>query len=520
VNATLAEPHSVLHRRGLKPDEWPETYLAALVRMNGVRKPASFDVDRIRSFLPKTAADKGTSYIDDLTMQRCNHGRPQYGALPLPKWASLHRRCAVRYCPICFTEDRYVRTRWRLPQLMVCSRHGCYLKSDAAEPAFTAGIKRRLLVISEATDEEILKEAVCCLPNEFEVCAAVWGPLERAVQLSPHPFPDDEVGELAAWSLLAWRLLERVAQAHVFGVLRAASMGMLANIALMVGALGVSIAPSREGVLCLLRSLRYNVHHAAALRCIRELIKAERKDPTILGKLPLAELEELLAAAAPQMAVPNKAGHMVFQAERERALSLRQAMHELGANQFQMNHWLRARWFPRVEIRRNGAKRFLFIHRDDVRNVRKYLLSLISVEDFVAEHDLDWPTYLALRRAGVLKPICIGDRRYLRRTDLAVLVSRLELASCPQPAAVLVDRALFSRQLVSMSRFKDTYSSLVQAAIEAEFPVFRDLDRPGLSSFRVGIEALTWINARRSVDWSRGRSSPPQQQFDFTCDAA
>jgi hypothetical protein len=48
----------------------------------------------------------------------------------------LKRKPVVR-CPICMVEQRYVRARWRITELPLCTVHGCWLKDDLVEPAVT-----------------------------------------------------------------------------------------------------------------------------------------------------------------------------------------------------------------------------------------------------------------------------------------------------------------------------------------------------------------------------------------------
>ncbi len=224
-----------LLRRPLQPDEWPESYLAAVVRENGVRRPWIYHVDQIRNLLPwYRVGGRDTNCIDRLTLPYSRDGWPVYGRAPLPRWASLQRSSGLRYCPLCMLESRYVRTRWRLPGLLVCTFHGCFLKSDVAEPALTTVYKRDgLLHLADATDEDLLAEAVCCMPDQFRVVRQVWGALEVAADKSPLPFTDDSLGHLAGWTVLAWRLVDQVAGAHVRHIRKTTSRGALADAALL-----------------------------------------------------------------------------------------------------------------------------------------------------------------------------------------------------------------------------------------------------------------------------------------------
>ncbi len=487
-----------LLRRPLNPDEWPESYLAAVVRQNGVQRPWIYHVEQVRHLLPwYRVGGRDTDCIDRLTLPRTRDGRPGYGQAPLPRWACLQRHAALRYCPLCMSRSRYVRTRWRLPGLHVCTIHGCFLKSNLAEPALTTKYKLEgLLHVSEATDEELLDEAVCCLPEEFRLARSVWSALEVAAEASPLPYTDDALGHLAAWTVLAWRLVDQVAGAHVRHIRKTTSRGALADAAQLFRDLELTIAPHREGVVGFLHCLSENVHYKAALGCLRRLMAAEEVQPTVLSQLPLSQLHDGLVAAAPQLAVVTKAGEIVFRQERERALSRNQVKEELGVQDPVIDRWIRTGVFQNVEYRRLGTKRFVFISREDVRRARQFQLSLIYVEDFLAEHDVDWPTYFSLRRSRLITPVQVGDRRYLSRSALSDLASRLELQSAPAEQLKGPRLPLFGQAAVRLSRSAGRYGDFVRAVLAGRIAVFRDLDKPGLSAFVVGTEGVAWLHRR------------------------
>jgi hypothetical protein len=487
-----------LLRRPLQPDEWPESYLAAVVRENGVRRPWIYHVDQIRSLLPwYRVGGRDTDCIDRLTSPYARDGWPNYGQATLPRWAGLQRSSGLRYCPLCMLKSRYVRTRWRLPGLQVCTLHGCFLKSDVAEPALTTIYKRDgLLHLAEATDEDLLAEAVCCMPDQFRVVRKVWGALEVAAEKSPLPFTDDALGQLAGWTVLAWRLVDRVAGAHVRHIRKTISRGALADAAQLFRDVELTIAPHREGIRAFLHCLTENVHYKAALGCLRRLVAAEEIEPTVLGRLPLAHLHDGLVAAAPQLAVMTKAGQIVFREERERALSRNQVKEELGVNDLVINRWIRTGVFRNVEVRQLGAKRFVFISREDVRMARRNQLSLIYVEEFLDEHGVDWPTYFALSRSRLIAPVRVGDRRYLSRGALSDLSARLELLSAPADQLRGPQLPLFSQASVRLARSTCRFGDFVHAALAGRIAVFRDLGKPGLSAFMVGTEGITWLRRR------------------------
>lgn len=493
---TVAVP---LLRRPLYPDEWPESYLAAVIRQNGLPRPWIYHLDQVRPLLPwYRAGGRETDCIDRLTLPRTRDGWPAYGQLPLPRWACLQRHAPLRYCPLCLSQSRYVRTRWRLPGLHICTFHGCFLKSNLAEPALTTKYMREgQLRLAEATDEDLLAEAVCCLPVEFNVMRSVWSSLEVAADASPLPYTDDALGHLAAWTLLAWRLVGQVALAHLRHIRKTTSRGPVADATQLFQDLGLTIAPHREGIQSFLLGLRENLHYKNALGCLRRLMAAEQIEATVLGQLPLAQLHDGLVAAAPQLAATTKAGEIVFREERERAMSRNQVKEELGVKDPVIDRWIRTGVFRNVEYRRLGTKQFVFISREDVRRVRRFQLSLIYAEDFLVEHGVDWPTYFSLRRVQLIAPVQVGDRRYLSRGALSDLAAKLELQSAPASELRGPRLPLFGQAAVRLARSAGRYGDFVRAALAGEIPVFRDLEKPGLSAFMVDAEGIAWLHRRR-----------------------
>jgi len=272
-------------------------------------------------------------------------------------------------------ESRYIRTRWRIPLLPVCTLHGCYLKNNLAEPALTILHKRwGLRNIHEISDEDLMDEAVCCLPAEFAVASAVWAPLERAAEASPNPYADKALAELAGWTALVWRLLERVASAHRYQVNRQLHSSTLTDITQLMTDLRVNISPSNQGVQAFIQCLTENVHCLAAARCLRAIMSIETRTESVVSRLPLAELHDALLAAAPQMAVSTKPNERRFREESTQALSRPQAIEYLGVGLRVFNEWMRTRKFPSVTIHKIGRKQVNFIDRADLRRAKYALL--------------------------------------------------------------------------------------------------------------------------------------------------
>lgn len=493
-----------------RPDEWPETYLATLVRSHGVRRPWTYDVDLIRHMLPWEDQVSTAEHTKANARRPYLQGRPQYGPLPLPLWGSIVRAMPLRYCPLCMADDRYIRARWRISALHVCTVHGCALKSDLVEPALTVHFAQRgRLHLAECDTAQLLEGAACCMPNEFRAASMVWAPFEQMAAKSTDARTDEALGALAAWSLLMWRTLEVVSRIHHKKVIKAPTTGVLTGVGRLVDDLQLDLAPSRSGMLALFEGLRENAHALATQRLLMDLMCDEAKNQTVLSLLPLADLNGLLCAAKPGLAHRTEHGAMAFRQLRTTAMNQAEVKAELGAAGVGSDIIRRLLSNGQLRIlQSNGDKggKHQLIAREDVQRAKKYLLTLMHARDFVAEHELDWTTYVALRQAGLLSDAPTGLRGFIRRSDVALLTSRLELMSAPASSGPRLRWPLFSEQALYAAEQRSTFALLIEAATEGKFQVYRDLDRPGLSAFSMGADGIAWLAAcRRSFFLYRRR---------------
>lgn len=499
-----------LVRRARKPDEWSEDYLVDVVRQHGIRKPTANHLSAVRGFFSGTPhLELAETIINKTGGWRSDNGRPQYGSLPLPRWASVLSSVPIRYCPVCFVQDSYVRTRWRMSALRVCTSHGCYLKEGLRDSVLTWRRPGDMLIERDgATEETLFSRAMCCLPAERKIVSAIWGPFERAADTAAEPLVDNSLGKLVAWTLLAWRLVESVAVAQVKVVQRVESIGALPSVARLFGEFGLSISPDREGVSDFLLGLRHNVHFATAQRLLRTLIQAERSRTTVMGTLPLAELEEFCSAAAPRPGGRARPGEVAFSEEMAVGLSRIEAAKVLGASEQLVTQWMHIGWLPRVKTHVIGRKRLHFINRQDIQQLRRRLASLIYVPDLLSGHKIDLPTFYGLRAARLLDTVCVAERSYVTRQQLSSLICQLEQVSTPYPGNLLVDLPLFGQPTRGLCRMMETFGALVRTALSGKFPVYRDLERPGLAAFRFGQEGLAWLHNenRRAKVWARQSS--------------
>lgn len=505
----------VLVRTAILPDEWPETYLVSLARAQGLRKPWGHDIDLIRSVLPWEKPSSDGVVALGRARRPYLEGRPQYGSMPLPPWASVVRAMPLRYCPHCLVEKRYFRTRWRLSGFQACTAHGCLLKSDLVDRALTVNYTRKgLLQFKDANDERILSGVVSCSPRELAAVSMVWQPLEQMAQQSESPREDETLGQTACWSVLLWRLLEEISRAHHKKVIKRPTMGPLAGVARLIEELGVVTAPSLDGMLALFAALRENIHVLAAKRFLDTLIVQEDRHPTALSTLPLTTLRQRLMSFAP-VATPRTAyGEMAFRDLRAHAVNksvLLEELAPLGAGADVVDHWIRANLIPTTKLSREGMS-YTFVERTDVLQARRAMLSLIHARDFAAEHSLDWRTYKAIRDTSLLSTGALGLRGYLYRKEIVALTGQLELMSAPVHGASTLRWQLFCESTFHIAEQRSTFVAVVKAALRGQIQVYRDLSKPGLSAFSIGVDGIAWLAGRRRAHFCERRWRPAMQQ--------
>lgn len=498
MNATVNRVHLPV-RIPMRPDEWPETYLISLARAQGIRRPNGSAIELIRSALPWEHLPS-TGIRPSIAPPPHTQGRPRYGGESLPLWASMVRSAPLRYCPQCLAEARYFRTRWRLVGLHACTLHGCFLKSDLFEEAISAYYGRdRWTTVADADDARILDAALCCLPDELHVAKMVWQPLEVLTQTASNPWADKVLTSLVSWSVLLWRFIDAVSLVHHQQVIHEVASGPLARAGRFVKDLDVVTAPSEEGVLALFEGLRENAHVRTGQRFLERLVKQEEAAPTALSSLPLRYLSERLMAISPQVLRITASRPRKFREIHEHAVSrteLMQQLAPLGAGYKTIDRLLQCNRIPSMKVMRGGSA-LTFIERKHALQARRALLSLISVRDFIAQHDLDWRTYMAIRDTALIRTGLMHE--FLYRQDISALIARLELMSAPEHESRDPVWRLFRETTVGMVGGSSLFFDVVQAAIQGQIKVYRDLSKPGLSAFSIGIDGIGWAVVRSKI---------------------
>lgn len=502
-------------RRELLPDEWSETYLADVVRRHGVRQPWRNHLDQIRGWLPAAASAghwREVPSIEPHAMVLRADGIPRYGGHAPPAWAVSDRQGRIRYCPICMVDARYVRARWRITALPICTLHGCWLKDDLVEPAVTVSYSEPgRLRLAEATTEELLAGAYCPLAGRHAV-SAVWGHFELAATESTDPRGDDSLAHQLAYAMLLWRLLTAMAAVHRRQVAKRRMECLVEDVGEVVSELGLSVQPSVEGLARVFRQINSKTHLLAAERVLAGTIEEEGKHRTLLSLLPLEELRQVVSAAEPGLAVPTKTGAFVFRQEKQSYYSRNEALQRLGIAEPTLNAWVRRGLIKDVITRQHGRKQFAFLSRLEVDRLCRELNQLVPVERFIAEMSIDWSAYFALRRGGVLAPIIIGDVRHLRRQHITAAQLTLEDASKPVEAHDTGAMPLLSERCVKAAGGQGAFVELMRGVLLGRVALARALDRPGWSSFLLPTESLAALSHTRRASWKRRHKPAPVSQ--------
>lgn len=501
--------------RDLQPDEWSETYLADVVRRHGVRRPWRNHLDQIRGAVPLSASAgywRETTASLTTGSQRCADGIPRYGGYAPPPWAVADRQGRIRYCPVCLVESRYVRARWRITELPLCTLHGCWLKDDLVEPAVTGYYTAPgRLKLAEASTDEILDGAHCPLAGNREA-TAVWSGFESAAITSTNPRTDQDLPLRLACALLLWRILTSIAAVHRRQVAKRNLVSPVEDVAEVVRELRLLIKPTVDGTAGLLRQISSKSHLLAAARAIARTTEEEAKHSTLLSLLPLADLHQAALAAEPGLAVPTKTGAYVFRSERQGYYSRNEALELLRVAEATLDSWISRGLIGDVINRQHGRKRFVFLSRCEVDRLSRELNQLVPVERFIAEVSIDWSAYFALRRGGLLAPVIVGDVRHLERQQITSAQLAFEDASKPAERDDRGAMPLLSERCVKAAGGQGAFVELMKGVLRGRVALVRALDRPGWSSFLLPTESLAALLHTRRASWTRRHKPAPVDQ--------
>lgn len=465
------EAKSLPVRPQRKPDEWGETYLARLIRENGVKRPWRYDLDRIRR---SPLSERATTAL------------PHYRDEKLPAWAMLGRGAQIRYCPACLHDANYIRERWRLSTFEVCTIHNIRLKNDLVEPAISASYNRpEKLKIDEVTPEQTWAGATCPLPVERAHVTAIWGAFEAAIE-----GVCADSNELLAWALLSEKILDAVVTS-IRGVDYPSRDAVRAtHRASWLHRIGKSIIPSREGVLRFVLNLEQSAHQRAAASCLRKLADEEAKEATLLSRLPLQWLRDRLIAASPEAHAGVSHGALPRDLHPTDHISLDRAEALIGCQASLLYFLVREGFFKSVHSIKKGRKQYTFIHRSDVEACRRWLSQCMSYEQVMSELKVDRRGYWTLLDSQLLRPIRLGYQSWHRREDVAALLTKLDQVARAFPRSDADLYPLMGEWMHRRGRSRAVLIQVLHEILLGDLPLYRKLSNDGLAAYFVDVVAL------------------------------
>jgi hypothetical protein len=278
---------------------------------------------------------------------------------------------------------------------------------------------------------------------------------------------------------------------------------LIEDVGEIVMELGLSVESSVDGLARVFRQITSKTHLLAAERVLARTIEEEGKQRTLLSLLPLEDLHQVVLAAEPGLAVPNRTGAFVFRQEKQSHYSRNEALERLGIAEQRLDAWVRRGLIRDVVTRQQGRKQFVFLSRPEVDRLSRELNQLVPVERFINQVSIDWSAYFALRRGGVLVPVVVGDVRHLRREHISAAQLAFEDASKPLERHDGGAIPLLSERCIKAAGGQSAFVELIKGVLDGRVALARSLDRPGWSSFLLPTESLTALAHTRRACWRR-----------------
>ncbi|MDR6496398.1 hypothetical protein J2797_006325 [Paraburkholderia terricola] len=106
------------------------------------------------------------------------------------------------------------------------------------------------------------------------------------------------------------------------------------------------------------------------------------------------------------------------------------------------------------------------------------------------ELHIDRRGFVALLRAGLLRPIAVDPYKFFQRSDLTDLCRRLEVISQPFPTEAGHLYPLLGAWIPKSGRYKRASLEVLKEAFTGKFAIFRQRESAGLSAYFVDCAAL------------------------------
>ena len=457
-------------RLAAAPDEWIETYLVRVARSFGLNHPTEDDIDRLRQIYAtnNTPTERISGYFSEL-----------------PSWAKKKLGAQIRYCPACFQKDRIVRTRWRIPLYEMCTEHSLNLKIDIVEPSLGCEYNYPGAIrLNNISNDQIWEGATCPLPAERNAALTIWQKFDFEINQSKI-----EANESLAWIIAAENLLDAIVSSPVGSEIPLKHGSRLRHRAEWLSNNGLSIAPSFDGILKFLGSIKnYREKRVVATR-LKYMVRDCENGVSILKLLPLQDLYSRFLAIRPDVYCPIANGALPAHLQPKGYLSLNLAEGLLGQRSKFLYFLLRSNFFKKIEKIKNGGRTYVFLHETEVEGCRRWLGGCMTPTQVMEYLQIDREMYLGLLLGGILQPIEMGRWSLFRRDQIGLIANKFDSVSRPVPLNLQVHPFLKSL-LKNKERPARVFNQLIEQIWMGKIPLYKNLDKNGLSAFYVDRSAL------------------------------
>ncbi|KGW58786.1 tniQ family protein [Burkholderia pseudomallei MSHR1328] len=477
-----------LYRPAPQQDEWSETYLFRVARANGTNRPRLSDIERIRPTLAATATSKPDGY-------------PVWGDSALPRWSVVTRVNKIRYCPQCMMESRYIRSRWRLTRLEVCTIHDVRLKDDLAEPVMTRGYKQAdKYFVTEVTDEQLWEGAVCPMPIERRHHKQLWSGFERLITANKVP----EAFVQLTYVLFLEALFDAIAAAVGEAEYQPVGVTRSTRIADLIERHQLSFEPSLEGIRTFLQQITGAAQRMTILARLRRTQIDESHRPTCLSKLPISELRRQYSTSTwPNNTVPLQ-DFLARNRDLPRGyISVRGAASHIGCSYGLLMRVVKNDLFPGARIASFGSRRQTYLPPQAVAAYRRWYASLVRPQHVLSEFHLEHRGYAVLLCIKLLHPFSVDGDTFFRRSDFNDICQKLDDVSRPAPPGHPQLYPLFGDWMSWRPNTKAASLEVVKEALSGKVPTFKKLDSPGLSAYFVDRFAIERLRKLRRIESAR-----------------
>ncbi|MGR2682419.1 hypothetical protein [Chromobacterium haemolyticum] len=356
--------------------------------------------------------------------------------------------------------------------------------------------------IDQIPPDEIWSGATCPLPYERDFACAIWAQFEQAVE-------EGNVGnvdQLLGWAILAERLLDSLVTSVRGPDYPSRDVQRSTHRAAWLMQHGLSISASYDGVLGFLLGLKLNAHLRSAASCLRMIIREEERQESLLSYFPLQKLHDRLLAATPETQVPAASGALARELHPVGYVSLEKAEALIGCQPGLLYFLVREGFFRLVVTRKPGKKRYVFIHRAEVEDCRRWFSMSLSCSDVQSYLQIDRRGYWVLLDSQLLRPVSLGGWSWHRRQDISTLLCRFDEVSKPLTDSAATLQPFMGEWMHRRGRARTTLIQVIHEILRGELPLYRKANETGLQAYFVDTatpERLRWLASAHQMQTTR-----------------